>query len=241
MTSSRRRSRPRREGPRDQNPRARRAHARRPARRGGEPARLVWRESRYVRRGPLHPRQRSQGRGASRPRPRASVLRDVAQGAGAPAVGPVFPVTKGKRKGEAKGKATYARPLAASSSRTPASPGTRCTTTRRRAAGPNCTRCGRYGYDTALGEAGVNAQHAMHLSGHADPKVHQRYVMATEAMRTVPVGRATPDPGRRSRCRLSIDWGKRLATAETKSGRFSERDTGFEPATSSLGSWHSTN
>jgi len=92
-------------------------------------------------------------------------------------------------------------------------------------------------FDTALAEAGVNAQHTMHLSGHADPKVHQRYVMATEAMRAVPTAALPP---------IEVlprvnDWRKRPRMPKGKPASFLERDTGFEPATSSLGSWHSTN
>jgi hypothetical protein len=41
-------------------------------------------------------------------------------------------------------------------------------------------------FNTALAEAGVNVQHAMHLASHSDAKVHARYVMSTKAMRTVP-------------------------------------------------------
>lgn len=44
----------------------------------------------------------------------------------------------------------------------------------------------RRAFNTALAEAGVNVQHAMHLADHSDPKVHQRYVMNTVAMRTLP-------------------------------------------------------
>ena len=44
----------------------------------------------------------------------------------------------------------------------------------------------RRAFNTALAEAGVNVQHAMHLASHADAKVHSRYVMSTRAMRTVP-------------------------------------------------------
>jgi hypothetical protein len=44
----------------------------------------------------------------------------------------------------------------------------------------------RRAFDTALAEAGVNVQHAMHLASHSDAKVHQRYVMSTAAMRAIP-------------------------------------------------------
>ena len=39
---------------------------------------------------------------------------------------------------------------------------------------------------SALAEAGVNGQHAMHLASHSDAKVHARYVMSTRAMRMIP-------------------------------------------------------
>ena len=44
----------------------------------------------------------------------------------------------------------------------------------------------RRAFNTALAEAGVNVQHAMHLASHADTKTHMRYVMRTTAMRTIP-------------------------------------------------------
>jgi integrase len=42
----------------------------------------------------------------------------------------------------------------------------------------------RRAFNTALAEAGVNVQHAMHLAAHSDPKTHMRYVIKTTAMRT---------------------------------------------------------
>jgi integrase len=44
----------------------------------------------------------------------------------------------------------------------------------------------RRAFNTALAEAGVNVQHAMHLAGHTSPLVHQRYVMSTATMRSIP-------------------------------------------------------
>jgi hypothetical protein len=44
----------------------------------------------------------------------------------------------------------------------------------------------RRAFASALAEAGVNVQHAMHLTAHSDPRVHARYVMRTPAMRTIP-------------------------------------------------------
>ena len=44
----------------------------------------------------------------------------------------------------------------------------------------------RRSFSSALADAGVNVQHAMHLTAHSDPRVHSRYVMQTLAMRTIP-------------------------------------------------------
>ncbi len=44
----------------------------------------------------------------------------------------------------------------------------------------------RRSFNTALAEAGVNAQHAMLLAGHADDRTHMRYVMQTRALGSIP-------------------------------------------------------
>ncbi len=44
----------------------------------------------------------------------------------------------------------------------------------------------RRAFASSLAEAGVNVQHAMHLTAHSDLRVHARYVMRTTAMRTIP-------------------------------------------------------
>lgn len=44
----------------------------------------------------------------------------------------------------------------------------------------------RRAFNTALAEAGVNVQQAMHLAGHSDPKVHAMYVMSTRRMQRIP-------------------------------------------------------
>jgi integrase len=137
--------------------------------------------------------------------------------AGRPERGPVFPVTRGKRTGEARSPLglSFAKRLRRDLFRAgvwrappievPATrPGTR-TDLGRHAAGttvaPNPVdplyfetamtlpvdfHSFRRSFNTALAEAGVNAQHAMHLAAHSDPKVHARYVMHTAAMRTIP-------------------------------------------------------
>jgi O-acetyl-ADP-ribose deacetylase (regulator of RNase III) len=45
----------------------------------------------------------------------------------------------------------------------------------------------RRAFNTALAEAGVNVQTAMHLAGHSDAKTHMRYVQSTAAMRRIPI------------------------------------------------------
>jgi integrase len=44
----------------------------------------------------------------------------------------------------------------------------------------------RRAFNTALAEAGVNVQQAMHLAGHSDPKVHAMYIMGTKRMQQIP-------------------------------------------------------
>lgn len=44
----------------------------------------------------------------------------------------------------------------------------------------------RRAFNTALAEAGVNVQTAMHLASHSDAKTHMRYVMKTAAMMRIP-------------------------------------------------------
>jgi integrase len=137
--------------------------------------------------------------------------------AGKPESGPVFPVTRGKRAGEARSPLglSFAKRLRRDLFRArvyrmapievPAtSRGTR-TDRGKFAKGtklapsprdplyhetattlPVDFHSFRRAFNTALAEAGVNVQHAMHLASHSDPKVHARYVMSTRAMRTTP-------------------------------------------------------
>ncbi len=44
----------------------------------------------------------------------------------------------------------------------------------------------RRAFSTALADAGVNAQQAMKLTGHADPRAHTRYIMNKDQPRTIP-------------------------------------------------------
>ncbi len=66
----------------------------------------------------------------------------------------------------------------------------------------------RRAFNTALAEAGVNVQHAMHLASHSDAKVHVRYVMSTQAMRTI-AGRRAPRSAPRRACRAAEGDGNR--------------------------------
>jgi integrase len=91
----------------------------------------------------------------------------------------------------------------------------------------------RRAFNTALAEAGVNVQHAMHLASHSDPKVHARYVMSTKAMRTVPATalprlptRGLPELPRAPRIVTGRDESKRAAL---KSSKIPEVRMGFEP------------
>jgi integrase len=146
----------------------------------------------------------------------APFLRAWWERAGRPESGPVFPSRKGRNAGRFKAKgSSFAGRLRDAlflagvtrmpCVRVPAThPGTR-TDLGKRAAGsklaPNPAdplyfetattlpvdfHSFRRAYNTALAEAGVNVQQAMHLAGHSDAKTHLRYVMQTRALGTVP-------------------------------------------------------
>ena len=144
----------------------------------------------------------------------APFLRAWHERAGKPASGPVFPARGGKSAGAFKAKkGAYAARLrkgliAARIFRLPASELVRAVRTGRgentrsvvdvvpdkadalyfetASSLPVDFHSFRRAFNTALAEAGVNVQHAMHLAAHSDPKVHQRYVASTVAMRTIP-------------------------------------------------------
>ena len=134
---------------------------------------------------------------------------------GDPESGPVFPVRTGKRAGEAKKTNSHAKRLRAALLRAGvfrlppvevADVGKgRRTDLGRHSAGkklaphpadalyfetevslPVDFHSFRRAFNTALAEAGVNVQRAMHLADHSDPRVHARYVMHTAAMREIP-------------------------------------------------------
>jgi len=146
----------------------------------------------------------------------APFLRAWWERAGSPESGPVFPTRQGPRAGQAKRPLnSYAKRLRRELFRAgihrmtpievPATASGTRTDLGQRAEGtklaphprdplyfetastlPVDFHSFRRAFNTALAEAGINVQHAMHLAAHADPKTHMRYVMNTRAMRTIP-------------------------------------------------------
>jgi integrase len=136
---------------------------------------------------------------------------------GSPTSGPVFPVTRGKRKGEARltrgvsfaGRLRCALMLAGVKRHECAHPDVRPTEKApccpEFSADPlyNPTRWSlpvdfhsfRRAFSTALADAGINTQQAMKLAGHADPRAHARYIMEKEKPRLIPEA-ALPQLGR---------------------------------------------
>ena len=144
------------------------------------------------------------------------VLRPFLRGwwerAGKPAAGPVFPVRRGRRKGQSRTgrgvsfagrlrrelfKAGVVRrpPVADAKGNVtpnPADPIYFDTPVSKRVDFHSFRRA----FNTALAGAGMNVQGAMGLAGHSDPKTHMRYVMQHEAARPVPsAALPTLDPG----------------------------------------------
>lgn len=125
-----------------------------------------------------------------------------------PTSGPVFPVTRGPRKGEARLErgVSFADRLRrnlmiAGVKRHPCRqpdvrPTARTACCPDFASDPVYKETGwslpvdfhsfRRAFSTGLAEAGVNAQQAMVLAGHADPRAHARYIMETEKLARVP-------------------------------------------------------
>lgn len=111
---------------------------------------------------------------------------------GSPTAGPVFPVTKGERKGEARVErgASFAARLRRELWRA----GVRDhavhhdTPTSRRVDFHSFRRA----FATSLAEGNVNEQRARLLSNHGDASVHARYVQQTRAMQTIPEAAVPP-------------------------------------------------
>ncbi len=97
----------------------------------------------------------------------------------------------------------------------------------------------RRAFNTALAEAGVNVQHAMHLASHADAKVHSRYVMSTRAMRTVPsaalprlpLGPLREASDRAGNVTVRDDWSRSPPLPSAQPRGFLVGAIGFEPTT----------
>ena len=87
---------------------------------------------------------------------------------------------------------------------------------------------------SALASSGVNEQTAMALANHKDTRIHRRYrlgqIVDVPVAALPELGTATPE-----------GWVTAVANRSRRSELSMERDTRFELATSSLGSWHSTN
>lgn len=82
----------------------------------------------------------------------------------------------------------------------------------------------RRSFNTALGEAGVNMQTAMHLAGHSDAKTHLRYVMAGSAAKRIPAAALpvlTLPPAAQSP--------QRQGDSDDSLSEIAARHSGFEP------------
>ncbi len=147
----------------------------------------------------------------------------VAQGS--PTTGPVFPVTKGKRKGDprrARG-VSFAKRLrralmVAGIKRHRCEHPDVLPTARRACCAAFATdplyhdtpvsrkvdfHGFRRGFKTGLAETGISTEHAMHLSGSSDPRTHARYVMQTPTMQKIPEA-ALPQLGRAGRAVVRV-------------------------------------
>jgi len=103
----------------------------------------------------------------------------------------------------------------------------------------------RRAYNTALAGAGVNVQTAMGLASHSDPKTHMRYVMAAESAKPVPAA-ALPIIDPTLARRLLSPAVTHRPSNDIRDGAqvvdlLGERDTSLELATFGLGSRRSTN
>ncbi len=201
------------------------------------------------------------------PEPVRPILRARWEAAGKPESGPVFPTEKGKRAGEfrtvrgasfakrlrrgliragvfrmpptvehtearfSKSTATRTRSVVTPHPRDPLYHETATTM-------PVDFHSFRRAFNTALAEAGVNVQQAMHLSGHTDPNVHMRYVQSTGAMRRAPAS-AIPalPPGLHEACPQGLETSQSATIdsgADPQVPDSIEPSTGLEPVTCGL-------
>ena len=149
------------------------------------------------------------------------------RGHGCPVSGPVFPVSRGERRGEARGKSTYAARvrrafLNAGARRKELHEDT-----------PYSRRLNfhsmRRAFVSALAASGANEQTSMALAHHADSRVHKRYQLGQ--IREVPAG-ALPHV----EASAALGWATAVSKLSGRGELSVERDTRFELATSSLGS-----
>jgi integrase len=147
---------------------------------------------------------------------------------GSPASGPVFPVRRGVRAGQAKKRSnmSYAdrlrrELLKAGVDRHELHHETATTL-------PVDFHSTRRAYATALARVGVNEQRARRLTGHSDPKVHQRYLASLDG--------ELPAAALPSFSTEHAETLRRTANQNHDLALFPERDTRLELATPSLGS-----
>ena len=86
----------------------------------------------------------------------------------------------------------------------------------------------RRAFASALADAGINVQTAMHLAAHSDAKTHALYVMRTDAMKQIPVS-AVPNVNA-SLAVLARTVDDSIAADRGSSGKLA-RPRGFEPLT----------
>jgi hypothetical protein len=89
----------------------------------------------------------------------------------------------------------------------------------------------RRAFNTALAEAGINVQHAMHLAGHSDAKTHMRYVMQGSALRAIPPGAL---PAKLPSAASFVTARDDSRGRRSKRPMISARPAGLEPATRGL-------
>ena len=170
------------------------------------------------------------------PEPMRAILRSWHVKHGSPEAGPVFPVTKGERKGEFKGPrgTSYAHRLRRELWRmgirdhaihhdTPTSKKVDWHSFRR-------------AFATSLAEAGVNEQRARLLVAHGDANVHAKYVQQTRAMREIP---AASVPMIDAAKVTAMPVSEVALSGAAKTAVISARPVGFEPTTFGFEGRHS--
>lgn len=164
------------------------------------------------------------------PDPMRPILRAWHELQGRPAAGPVFPVTKGDRKGQHRQErgTSYAHRLRRELWRM----GIRDhaihndTPTSKRVDWHSFRRA----FASALAAADVGEQRAMRLTAHTDSRVHARYVLESEAMQTIPIAAVPLLPATLGKgTGVPIRAARESGRSETRGD--SARPRGFEPLT----------